>query len=210
MRCRSAAVSIRWGSASPQEGATRQVEHSVCGGIAVHKDTLTACRRRVEADGQVSKAGRELATPDTSRLAWSDWLVEPHCPGGAMESTGGYGKPVYHVLAGTVEVCIGNAHELRSRPGTKTDQREAAWMAELLAHGLIRPSFVPPPEICALREVTRTRVALGQTRSQSKNRVHTLLEDTNLKLGSVVSALFGVTGRRMLAALVAGARDPQG
>jgi transposase len=134
-------------------------------------------------------------------------------------SAGGWGKrpvldlarslPSYHVLAGTVEVFIGNAHEMRSRPGKKTDKRDAAWIAELLAHGLIRPSFVPPPDICALRDVTRTRVAMVQTRSQSKNRVHKLLEDTNLKLGSVVSDLFGVTGRRMLAALVAGERDPQ-
>jgi transposase len=113
------------------------------------------------------------------------------------------------VLAGTVEVYIGNAHELRNRPGKKTDKRDAAWIAALLVHGLIRPSFVPPPAICALRDVTRTRVALVQTRSQSKNRVHKLLEDTNLKLGSVVSDLFGVTGRRMLAALVAGERNPQ-
>ena len=186
------------GSDKPQEGATRQVEHPVCGGIDVHKDTLTACLRCVDAKGQVSKEGREFATTSTSLLALSDWLVEQHCPVVAMESTDVYWKPVYHVLAGTVEVFIGNAHELRSRPGKKTDKRDAAWTAELLAHGLIRPRFVPPPDICALRDVTRTRVALVQTRSQSKNRVHTLLEDTNLKLGSVVSDLFGVTGRRVV------------
>jgi len=186
-----------------------QVEHPVCCGIDVHKDTLTACLRRVEDNGQVHKEGREFATTYTSLLALSDWLVEQPCPVVAMESTGVYWKPVYHVLAGTVEVFIGNAHALRSRPGKKTDKRDAAWIAELLAHGLIRPSFVPPPEICALRDVTRTRVAFVQTRSPSKNRVHKLLEDTNLKLGSVVSDLFGVTGRRMLAALVAGERDPQ-
>ena len=185
-----------------------QVDHPVCGGIDVHKDTLTACLRRVDANGQVSKAGREFATTSPSLLALSDWLVEPHCPVVAMASTGVYWKPVYPVLAGTVEVFIGNAHEMRSRPGKKTDKRDAAWIAELLAHGLIRPSFGPPPDICALRDVTRTRVAFVQTRSQSKNRVHKLLEDTNLKLGSVVSDLFGVTGRRMLAALVAGERDP--
>jgi transposase len=85
---------------------------------------------------------------------------------------------------------------LRNRPGKKTDKRDAAWIAELLLHGLIRPIFVPPPAICALRDVTRTRVALVQTRSQNKNRVHKLLEDTNLTLGSVVSDLFRVTGRR--------------
>ena len=186
-----------------------QVEHPVCCGIDVHKDTLTACLRRVDAHGQVRKEGREFATTSTSLLTLSDWLVAQHCPVVAMESTGVYWKPVSHVLAGAVEVCIGHAHERRSRPGTKTDKRDAAWIAALLAHGLIRPSFVPPPEMCALRDVTRTRVALVQTRSQSKNRVHKLLEDTNLKLGSVVSDLFGVTGRRMLAALVAGERDSQ-
>ena len=186
-----------------------QVDHPVCGGIDVHKDTLTACLRRVDANGHVSKEGREFATTYPSLLALSDWLVEQHCPIVGMASTGVYWKPVYHVLVGTVEVYIGNAHELRRRPGKKTDKRDAAWSAELLAHGLIRPSFVPPPDICALRDVTRTRVALVQTRSQSKNRVHQLLEDTNLKLGSVVSDLFGVTGRRMRAALVAGERDPQ-
>ena len=186
-----------------------QVEHPVCCGIDVHKDMLTACLRHVEGNGQVSKEVREFATTYQALLALADWLAEQHCPVVAMESTGVYWKPVYHVLVGTVEVFIGNAHELRSRPGKKTDKRDAAWIAELLAHGLIRPSFVPPPNMCALRDVTRTRVALVQTRSQSKNRVHKLLEDTNLKLGSVVSDLFGVTGRRMLAALVAGERDPQ-
>ena len=186
-----------------------QGEHPVCCGIDVHKDTRTACLRRVDANGHGSKEGRELATTSTSLFALSDWLVEPHCPGVALASTGGYWKPVYHVLAGPVEVFIGNAHAMRSRPGNKTDKRDAAWIAALLAHGLIRPSFVPPPDICALRNVTRTRVALVQTRSQSKNRVHKLLEDTTLKLGSVVADLFGGTGRRMLAALVAGARDPQ-
>ena len=126
-----------------------------------------------------------------------------------MDSTGVSWKPVYHGLAGTVEVCLGNAPELRSRPGTKTDKRDAAWIAARLAHGLIRPSFVPPPAICALRDVTRPRGALVQTRSPSTNRGPKLLEDTNLKLGSVVSDLFGVTGRRMRATRDAGVREPQ-
>jgi len=114
-----------------------QVVHPVCCGIDVHKDTLTACLRRVDANGQVSKEGREFVTTYTSLLTLSDWLVEQHCPVVAMESTGVYWKPVYHVLAGIVEVCIGNAHELRRRPGNKTDKRDAAWIAVLLAHGLI-------------------------------------------------------------------------
>src|SRR5262245_58418092 len=167
------------GSAKLQEGATMQVEHPVCCGIDVHKDTRTACLRRVDANGHVSKEGRAFATPYPALLALSAWLVEQHCPGGAMESPGGYWKPVYHGLAGTVAVFLGNAHAMRSRPGKKTDKREAAWSAALLAHGLIRPRFVPPPALGALREVTRTRVALVQTRSQSQNRGHKLLEDTN-------------------------------
>jgi transposase len=136
-----------------------QVEHPVCGGIDVHKDTRTACRRRVDANGQVSKERRACATISTSLLPLSDWLVEQHCPRVAMERTGVYWQPVSHGLAGTVEVSSGNAHELRSRPGTKTDKRDAAWIAELVAHGLIHPRFVPPPDLGALREVTRTRVA---------------------------------------------------
>jgi transposase len=103
---------------------------------------------------------------------------------------------------------VGNAPERRRRPGRKTDKADARWIAELLAHGLIRPSFLPPPPIQALRDLTRTRVALVQSRSQAKNRVHKILEDTNIKLASVVADLFGVSGRRMLAALIAGERDP--
>jgi transposase len=186
-----------------------QVEHPVCCGIDVHKAILTACLRRVDVAGQITKEVREFATTYPALLTLSDWLVEQHCPVVAMESTGVYWKPVYHVLCEAVEVYIGNAHEMRRRPGKKTDKADAAWIAELLAHGLVRPSFVPPPAIRALREVTRTRVALVQTRSQSKNRVHKLLEDTNLKLGSTVSDLFGATGRRILTALVAGERDPE-
>jgi transposase len=106
-------------------------------------------------------------------------------------------------------VLVGNAQEMRRRPGHKTDKADARWIAELLAHGLIRPSFIPPPPIQALRDLTRTRVALIQARTQAKNRVVKVLEDTNIKLTSVVSDLFGRSGRRMLAALVAGERDPQ-
>src|SRR5215831_4305964 len=101
MRCRSAAVSIHGGFNIPQEGATMQVEHPVCCGIDVHKDMLTACLRRAEGNGQVSKAVREFATTYQALLALADWLAEHHCPVGAMDSTDGYWKPVYHGLVGT-------------------------------------------------------------------------------------------------------------
>src|SRR5919109_1212926 len=113
MRCRSAAVFRHCGPDKPQEGTTMQVEHPVCCGIDVHKATLTACLRRVDANGHVTTEGREYPTTYTALLAFSDWLVEQHCPVVAMESTGVYWKSVYHVLVGTVEVYIGNAHEMR-------------------------------------------------------------------------------------------------
>jgi transposase len=186
-----------------------QVIHPICCGIDVHQAQLTVCLRRVTEDGQVTQEVREFATTYPALLALLDWLSVQQCPVVAMESTGVYWRPVYHVLAGTVEVLVGNAHEMRRRPGRKTDKADARWIAELLAHGLIRPSFIPPPVIQALRDLTRTRVALVQTRNQAKNRVTKVLEDTNIKLASVVADLFGTSGRRMLAALIAGEREPK-
>src|SRR5215831_17909217 len=185
------------------------VVYPVCCGIDVHQARLTACLRRVQEDGQVTKDVQEFDTTYPALLILLDWLIAQHCPVVALESTGVYWKPVYHVLAGSLEVLVGNAQDMQQRPGRKTDKADARWIAELLAHGLIRPSFVPPPAISALRDLTRTRVALVQTRSQAKNRVHKVLEDTNVKVASVVTDLFGVSGRRMLAALIAGERDPQ-
>jgi transposase len=185
------------------------VVHPICCGIDVHQAQLTACLRRVDTDGQVTTEVREFATTYDALLTLSEWLTEQQCPVVALESTGVYWRPVYHVLVGTVEVLVGNAQEMRRRPGHKTDKVDARWIAELLAHGLIRPSFIPPPPISALRDLTRTRVALIQARTQAKNRVVKVLEDTNIKLTSVVSDLFGRSGRRMLAALLAGERDPK-
>jgi transposase len=184
-----------------------QVVHPICCGIDVHQAPLTACLRCVSDEGQITTELRDFGTTYGEFLALSDWLVAVHCPIVALESTGVYWKPVYHVLTATVEVLIGNAREMRPRPGHKTDPADAQWIADLLAHGLIRPSFVPPPAISALRDLTRTRVALVQTRTQAKNRVHKVLEDTNIKLSSVVTDLFGTSGRHMLAALIAGERD---
>jgi transposase len=186
-----------------------QVVYPICGGIDVHQAQLTVCLRRVTEEGQVTQEVQEFATTYPALLALLDWLSAQQCPVVAMESTGVYWRPVYHVLAGTVEVLVGNAHEMRRRPGRKTDKADARWIAELLAHGLIRPSFIPPPAIQALRDLTRTRVALVQTRNQAKNRVTKVLEDTNIKLSSVVADLFGASGRRMLAALIAGEREPK-
>ena len=118
---------------------------------------------------------REFATTYPGLLAWLDWRSAQQCPIAVLESTGVYWRPVYHVLAGTGEVLVGNAHEMRRRPGRKTDKADARWIAELLAHRLIRPSCIPPPAIQALGDLTRTHVALVQTRSQAKNRVTKIL-----------------------------------
>src|SRR5437764_5168341 len=192
-----------------EEECAMQVVHPICCGIDVHQAQLTACLRRVDMDGQVTKEVREFATTYDALLTFSTWLTEQQCSVVAMESTGVYWRPGYHVLEGTVEVLVGNAQEMRRRPGAKTDKADARWIAELLAHGLIRPSFIPPPPLGALRDLTRTRVVLIQTRAQAKNRVIKVLEDTTLKLTSVVTDLFGRSGRRMLAALIAGERDPK-
>jgi transposase len=186
-----------------------QVVHPICCGIDVHQAQLTACLRRVDTDGQVTTDVREFATTYDALLTLSTWLSEQQCPVVALESTGVYWRPVYHVLVGTVEVLVGHAQEMRRRPGRKTDKADARWIAELLAHGLIRPSFIPPPPIGALRDLTRTRVALIQACTQAKNRVVNVREDTHITLTSVVSDLFGRSGRRMLAALLAGERDPK-
>ena len=142
-------------------------------------------------------------------MACRTWLNEHGCPIAVLESTGVYWKPMYHVLVATLEVVVANARSVRQRPGKKTDKADAAWLAELLAHGLIEPSFIPPPAVQALRDLTRTRVALVQTRTQVQNRISKVLEDTNIKVAHAMSDLFGTSGRRMRKALCAGERHPK-
>ena len=186
-----------------------QVVYPVCCGVDVHPTQLTACLRRVSAPGQITTELREFGTTYSELATFREWLIEQDCPIAALESTGVYWRPVYHVLAEVVEVVLANAWDVRQRPGKKTDKADATWIAELLAHGLIEPSFIPSPELGALRDLTRTRVALIQTRTQAKSRVHKVLEDTNVKVAHVVSDLFGTSGRRILAALIAGERAPK-
>jgi transposase len=185
-----------------------QVIHPVCCGIDVHAAQLTACLRRVSDEGQITTEWVECGPTYRELGAFRTWLQDQQCPVVALESTGVYWQPVYHVRSEAVEVVLANSRDVRQRPGKKTDKSDATWMADLLAHGLITPSFVPPPQIRAFRDLTRTRVSLVQRRTQAKNRVYQMLEDTNIKLASVVSDVFGQSGRRRLDALVAGARDP--
>jgi len=151
---------------------------------------------------------RELATTDKAVRIWRPWWTAEQGPVVALERPGGYGRPVSHVLVGTVAGLVGHAPERRRRPGHQTDKADARGRAERLAHGRMRPSCISPPPLQALRDLTRPRVALIQARTQAKNRVVNGLEATQSTLTSVVSALFGRRGRRRLAARVAGERAP--
>lgn len=186
-----------------------EIVYPVCCGIDVHHKQLVACLRKVEKDGKVKKEIRQFNTTMSALKDLLKWLKENECPIVAMESTGVYWKPVYHILNQKMNVIVGNARDMRRRPGNKTDKTDSEWISELLAHGLIAPCFIPTPQISALRDLNRMRATLVQERSQSKNRIHKVLEDTNIKLSTVVSDLLGVTSRRILDALIAGERNPQ-
>lgn len=181
--------------------------HPVCCGLDVHEASVTACLRRVNADGAVSVVIREFSTMVRGLTELGEWLTSEKCPLAAMESTGVYWKPVWHILSPLLDVWLLNARDVKQRRGKKLDRADAKWIAELVAHDLVQPSFVPPPMIGALRDLVRMRTNLVQSRTQIKNRVLAVLEDTNIKLASVVSDPFGASGRKMMDALVKGERD---
>ena len=157
--------------------------------------------------GGRAKEVRTYGTTTAALLALAAWLTEGGCTHVAMESTGVYWRPVYHVLEGTFELLLVNAQHTKRLPGRKTDVQDCEWLAELLEHGLLRGSFVPPAPIQELRELTRSRKRLIEQRAQVANRVHKVLETANIKLGSVASEVLGVSGRAILKALIAGERD---
>lgn len=172
----------------------------VCGGIDGQAAQWTACLRRVSHDGQISTEWRDFGTTDDQLLALRAWLEEQGCPIVVLESTGGYWQPISPVLVVTREVLVANARSVRHRPGQKTDKAAAAWLAALLAQGLVEPRFLPPPAVHAWRELPRTRVALVQTRPQVQHRLSKVLEETHIQVAHVVSDLLGPRGRRMLQA----------
>ena len=185
-----------------------QVIHERCCGLDVHKRTVTACRLKWLGSGW-QKEIRQFGSMTKDLLALLDWLVGEGCTHVAMESTGVYWKPVYNILEGQFELLVVNAQHLKAVPGRKTDVRDAEWIAELLAHGLLRGSFVPPPSVRELRELTRYRTSLIRDRARTVNRLQKVLEVANIKLASVVSDIDGVSARLMLEGLVAGQRDTE-
>ena len=185
-----------------------EVLHPHCAGLDVHKETVVACVRHM-VDGTIKREVRTFDTTTTSLLALADWLASEGCTVVAMEATGVYWKPVWHVLSdGDFELVLANARQVKNVPGRKTDVNDATWLADLLAHGLIRASFVPDADTQVLRNLLRTRKQLVRERSSHVQRLQKTLEDANIKLDVVISDIIGMTGRAMLAALIAGETDP--
>jgi transposase len=179
-----------------------------CAGLDVHKKTVVAAVRLVEASKVVTEV-KTFPTTTAGLLALSGWLAESGCTQVAMEATGVYWKPVWHVLSdGEIELTLANAAHVKNVPGRKTDVGDAAWLADLLAHGLIRASFVPDGQTQELRALLRTRKQLVRERSRHVQRIHKTLEDANIKLDTELSDVLGKSGWAMLEAMVAGETDP--
>lgn len=181
-----------------------------CAGLDVGKEEVVACVRTPRPSGRGRQSElRVFATFTSSLEALADWLADNGVVEVVMEATGPYWKPIWYVLEDrSFELKLVNAKHVKMVPGRKTDMADAAWLAELLEHGLLRSSFVPPPAIRELRDLTRYRKRLIQTHTAEQQRVQKTLEDAGIKLDSVASDVFGVSGRQMLAALIAGERDP--
>lgn len=184
-----------------------EVMYPRCAGLDVHKDSVVASVRCVTEP--VHKEVRTFGTTTGELFALADWLESHGCTHVAMEATGIYWKPVWHLLEGRFELVLANAQHIRNVPGRKTDVNDAMWIADLLAHGLIRSSFVPPASIQELRDLTRTRKQLVREVSQHTLRIQKTLEDANIKVASVLSSVLGTSGRAMLDAIIAGQDDPE-
>ncbi len=178
-----------------------------CAGLDVHKDMLMA-RVRCVSEPAVDET-RRFATTTGALIELQEWLSSHAVTHVAMEATGVYWKPVWHLLEEHFELILANAQHIKNVPGRKTDVNDAAWIADLLAHGLINASFVPPKPIQELRDLTRTRKQLVREVSQHSLRIQKTLEDANIKLGSVLSDVLGHSGRAILNALIAGETDPE-
>jgi transposase len=180
-----------------------------CCGLDVHQATVVACVLIGAAHKKPKKEVRVFGTKTRELIAMRDWLRELGCTHVGMEATGIYWKPVYALLEDDFEVIVGNAHHIKNVPGRKTDVKDSEWIADLLRHGLIAKSFVPPKPIRELRDLLRYRRKLVESRTAERNRLHKLLETENIKLATVASDIFGASGMAMLKALVRGDSAPQ-
>jgi transposase len=181
-----------------------KVVHEICCGIDVHAKMLVACLLQVNGEKEI----RSFSTMTDSLLHLRDWLVAARCTQVAIESTGVYWKPVFNVLEDALTVILINPEHAHALRGRKTDVKDAEWLADLLRHGLLKASFIPPPEIRELRELTRYRESVVREQSAVANRIQKLIESGNIKLGQVASDALGASGRAMLWALARGETDP--
>jgi transposase len=186
-----------------------QVLYPRCCGLDVHKKSVVACVLITASDGTVHRAIRTFATMTAELLALDDWLRSSDVTHLAMESTGILWRPIFNILEPDRTVVLVNAQHIKAVPGRKTDVKDSEWLAELLRHGLLKPSFIPSPAIREVRDLTRYRKNLVNTKTQTINRLQKVLETANIKLSSVASNIVGTSGRLMLAAITAGEEDPQ-
>jgi transposase len=198
----------RW-SIREREGETMQVIYPRCAGLDVHEKTVVTTAMITAEDGTVQKQQRTFRTMTADLLALDDWLEQQQIQVIAMESTGIYWRPVFNILEAGRTVILVNARHMKAVPGRKTDVKDSEWIADLLRHGLLHASFIPPQPIRELRELTRYRKTLVQERADEINRVQKVLETANLKLGAVATDVLGKSGRAMLDAVVSGQGDPE-
>jgi transposase len=180
------------------------IVYEICCGIDVHAKMLVACLIRANGEKQI----RTFSTMTDSLLELRDWLLEAGCTQVAIESTGVYWKPVFNILEDKIQVILVNPEQVAALRGRKTDVKDAERLADFLRHGMLEPSFIPPPEIRDLRELTRYRDSLVRERSSVANRIQKVIESGNIKLGQVASDALGVSGRAMLRAMAQGESDP--
>jgi transposase len=186
-----------------------EVMHKRVAGLDVHKDTVVACVRLVGRGNKVARECQTFATTTDGLLALLSWLVVSRCSHVAMEATGVYWTPVWKILSdGAFALLVANAAHIKNVPGRKTDLNDAMWIADLLACGLIRASFVPEEDFQELRSLMRTRKQLVREQTRHVQRLQKTLEEANIKLDSVISDIVGVSGRRMIEAMIAGVDNP--
>lgn len=184
-----------------------KLKHKRCAGLDVHKKEVVACLRLV-ACGKATHEVRRFPTTTGGLMEMADWLEATGCQHVAMEATGVYWKPVWHILEGRFQQILANAAHIKGVPGRKSDVNDAMWIADLLAHDMIRPSFVPPQPVQELRDLTRTRKQLTREIVQHTQRIQAVLEEANVKLSSAITDILGASGRRILKAIAAGESDP--
>jgi transposase len=173
-----------------------------CCGIDVHKKSITVCLMVGKAEEKVKKEIKTFTTMTRDLLACKDWLESQGCSHVALESTGVYWKPIFNIMEESMEVILANARDIKNVPGRKTDVKDCEWIAQLLRHGLIKGSFIPPKPIRELRDLTRYRQKLIQQKSSELNRLEKFLEDANIKLASVVSHIHGQSAQEMIEHLI--------